>query len=191
MVWLDGLDMHIVNLLDASFREDYPGRVQPVSRPEGSAYAEAGRNLVPVGFCTSGQTSPIFNYPYRETREALEKLRRFREPDPCHGLKMRYINPLNGGPAMPTISTAMQLLPTGFRTRSYRCTSGTVFVAVEGKGAARIGERRFAWSPRDVFVVPSWNAFELEASTDAVLFSFSDQVVQEKLGLFREQRGAD
>ena len=29
MVWLDGLDMHIVNLFDASFREGYPGKVHP------------------------------------------------------------------------------------------------------------------------------------------------------------------
>ena len=189
VVWLDGLDMHMVNLLDASFREDYPGRAQPVTRPEGSAYAEAGRNLLPADFRATGQTSPLFNYPYRETREALEKLRRIRDPDPCHGLKMRYINPLNGGPAMPTLSTAMQLLPKGLRTQAYRSTSGTVFVGVEGEGQVWIGERRFSWNPCDVFVVPSWCAFEMEASSDVVLFSFSDQIVQEKLGLFREQRG--
>jgi gentisate 1,2-dioxygenase len=123
------------------------------------------------------------------TRETLDQLCRVRDPDECHAFKMRYVNPLNGGPAMPTLSTAMQLLPKGFKTQRYRCTSGTVFVAVEGHGSVRIGERLFSWDPRDLFVVPSWHAYEIEASTEAVLFSYSDQVVQEKLGLFREQRG--
>ncbi len=190
MVWLDGLDMHIVNLLDASFREDYPGDAYPLTRPEGSAYAEAGRNLLPIDFPCAGQTSPLFNYPYRATREALEKLRRFRDPDPCFAFKMRYINPVNGGPAMPTLSTAMQLLPKGFKTEPYRCTAGTVFVIVEGQGRVHIGERSFSWNPHDVFVVPSWHPMRMEAVTDAMIFSFSDQVVQEKLGLFRERRGA-
>ena len=190
MVWLDGLDMHIVNLLDASFREDYPDRSYPVTRPEGSSQAQAGCNLLPIGFRAAGPASPLFNYPYRATRAALEKLRSFREPDACHSFKMEYINPLNGGPAMPTLSTAMQLLPKGFTTDTYRCTSGTVFVIVEGRGAVRVGERRFSWSPHDVFVVPSWHPFVMDAASDAVIFSFSDRVVQEKLGIFREQRGA-
>jgi len=92
---------------------------------------------------------------------------------------------------MPTLSTAMQLLPRGFKSQAYRCTSGTVFVIVEGSGHVRIGERRFTWQPHDLFVVPSWHSFELEAASEAVIFSYSDQIVQEKLGLFREQRGCN
>ncbi len=144
---------------------------------------------MPAGYRAAGQTSPLFNYPYRATREALEKLRRFREADSCHAFKMEYINPLTGGSAMPTLSTAMQLLPQGFTTEPYCCTSGTVFVIVEGKGTVRIGEHRFSWSPHDVLVVPSWHPFVMEAASDAVIFSFSDRVVQEKLGIFREHRG--
>ncbi len=34
--------------------------------------------------------------------------------DPCHGLKMKYVNPVNGDYAMPTMATFMQLLPKGF-----------------------------------------------------------------------------
>ena len=51
------------------------------------------------------------------------------------------------------------------------------------------GQGGFEWSPRDVFVVPSWLRHYHEADDDAVLFSFSDRPVQEKLGLWREQRG--
>lgn len=187
MVWLDGLDMHIVNLLGASFREGYPGAVHPVHRPEGAAMAEAGCNLLPVDQAYGTQTSPIFNYPYRRTREALDRLSRFRAINEWHGHKMRYVNPVNGGWAMPTIATWMQLLPNGFKTRPYRSTDSTVFVVVEGRGSSRIGEMQFDWQPHDIFVVPSWVTVMHQASDEAVLFSYSDRAVQDKLDLLREE----
>ncbi len=189
MIWLDGLDMHIINLFSASFREGYPDQIHANTRPEGSAWAEAGSNLLPIDFEANGQTSPIFNYPYRVTRDALDRMSRFRDPDAHHGHKMRYINPANGGSAMPTLSTAMQLLPKGFESQPYRCTAGTVFSVVEGEGMAKIGDLSFAWGPRDHFVVPSWFPLELKATSEATLFTFSDRVAQEKLGIFREQLG--
>jgi gentisate 1,2-dioxygenase len=189
MVWLDGLDMHIVNLMDASFRDEYPDHVHPVTRPENAADAEAGTNLLPDGETYQSQTSPNFNSRYARTREALERLRKFRAPDPYHGYKMKYINPVTGGSAMPTISTWMSLLPKGFKTAPYRATDSTVFVCVEGHGRSKIGDATFEWGPRDIFVAPSWKFREHEASADATLFAYSDRVVQEKLDFFREQRG--
>lgn len=189
MVWIDGLDMHMVNLFGASFRENYPGRVHDVTRPEGTAFAEAGCNMLPLDYPKTSQTSPIFNYPYRVARDALHRMSRVRDPDPCHGFKMVYINPLTGGSAMPTITTAMQLLPKRFATQPYRCTAGTVFSIVEGAGALSVSGQRFSFTARDVFVIPSWHEFTIAAAQDTVIFSFSDRVVQEKLDLFRELRG--
>lgn len=191
MVWIDGLDMHMVNLFSASFREGYPGRTHPLVRPEGSAMAEAGYNLLPVDYEATSQTSPIFNYPYNRTREALDKVSRLRDPDAWHGFKMHYINPVNGKSAMPTITTAMQLLPKGFSSLSYKSTAGTVFSVVEGQGAVTIDDQRFVLGPKDLFVVPSWHSYRLEAESDLVLFSYSDRIVQEKLDFFRESRGND
>jgi gentisate 1,2-dioxygenase len=189
MVWIDGLDMHIVNLLSASFRSSYPHDTQPITRPPGSAAAVAGCNLLPVDFESGSQTSPIFNYPYRATREALAGFSRTRDPDVCHGYKMHYINPVTGSAAIPTITTAMQLLPGGFATQPYRSTAGTIFSVVEGTGRVTIGEQRFEFGPRDLFVTPSWFPMVLSARTEVVLFSYSDRIVQEKLDLFRELRG--
>jgi len=104
MVWLDGLDVPIVNMMDASFRDGYPEPTHPVTRPEGAADVEFGSNMLPMDQELGSQTSPIFNYPYTRTRAALEKLRRFHKADPCHGFKMKYINPATGGWAVPTIS---------------------------------------------------------------------------------------
>jgi gentisate 1,2-dioxygenase len=52
-----------------------------------------------------------------------------------------------------------------------------------------VGDTTLRWKPRDIFVVPSWQSHRHHASSDAVLFSFSDRPVQEALGLWREARG--
>ena len=79
-------------------------------------------------------------------------------------------------------------MPAGFSALPYRATDGTVFVCVEGAGETRIGETMLAWEKHDIFVVPSWASHTHHARSEAVLFSFSDRPVQEKLGLFRESR---
>jgi len=189
VVWLDGLDIQIVNLLNASFAEGYPDDTQPISRPEGDSFARYGNNLLPVDWKPDVKTSPVFNYPYARTREALASLAKNGAPDPYHGHKLRYVNPASGEFAMPTISTFVQLLPAGFASLPYRSTDGTVFVCVEGEGETRVGDTVLTWSKNDIFVVPSWASHTHHAAAESVLFSFSDRVVQEKLGLWREARG--
>src|SRR5216684_6241188 len=188
MVWLDGLDIPIVTMLDASFAEPGNAEQQMVTRPEGDSLARYGSGLLPVDWKPAVKSSPIFNYPYARTREALETLRRAQDLDPCHGIKLRYVNPATGDFAMPTMATFMQLLPKGFSSAPYRSTDGTVYVAVEGEGETRVGDKSFAWKKRDIFVVPSWTAHSHCAKEDAVLFSFSDRPVHDKLGLWREER---
>jgi gentisate 1,2-dioxygenase len=189
MVWLDGLDIPLVGLLDAGFMEPGTVETQMVTKPAGDSLARYGSGLLPVDWRPGSRTSPVFNYPYARTREALAQMARQQEWDPCHGLKLRYVNPATGDHAMPTMATFMQLLPKGFAGAPYRSTDGTVYVCIEGKGETRIGGESLAWGPRDVFVVPSWAAHAHRAAAESVLFSFSDRVVQEKLGLWREARG--
>jgi len=189
MVWLDGLDIPLVRMLDAGFAENDAADSQALSRPEGDALARYGTGLLPLGYEAKGRTSPVFNYPYARTREALETMRRANEWDACHGIKMTYTNPATGFYAMPTIGAFIQLLPKGFASAPYRSTDGTVFAVVEGKGRSTIGDKTFDWGPRDLFVAPSWAWQKHEAGSDAVLFSFSDRPVQHVLGLWREQRG--
>ncbi len=190
MVWMDGLDIPLVQFLDASFAEAGHEDVQSVARPEGDALARYGQGLLPVDHHVRTPTSPIFNYPYARTREALETMRRAGPWDPHHGLKMKYVNPATGSWAIPTMATFMQLLPKGFEGAAYRSTDGTVFSVVEGRGFTLIGGDRFDWGPRDIFVVPSWIEHRHVAADDAVLFSYSDRPVQEAVGLWRERRSA-
>jgi gentisate 1,2-dioxygenase len=189
MLWLDGLDIPLVQFLDASFAEHLDADEQPILRPVGDSHARYGANMLPYESNRRAHYSPIFNYPYDRSREALERMKAANDWDPCHGLKMRYVNPETGGHAMATIGTFMQMLPKGFKTHGYRSTDATIYVPIEGRGRSTVAGQTFEWGPRDVFVVPSWHRVEHEAEEEAVMFSFSDRPVQEALGLWREDRG--
>ncbi|KAB2917055.1 MAG: gentisate 1,2-dioxygenase [Hyphomicrobiaceae bacterium] len=187
--WLDGLDIPLIQFLDASFVERLDRDEQPIAKPAGDSSARYGANLLPIDYHGRGATSPIFNYPYARTREALHQLATAGNHDPCHGIKMRYTNPVTGDHAMPTMGTFIQLLPKGFSTSRYRATDATVFAVAEGRGRTRVGDQTLAWGPKDIFVVPSWHPIVHEAAEESVLFSFSDRPVQEKIGVWREDRG--
>ena len=189
VVWMDGLDIRIVELFAAQFHEVYPEEVQPVTRSVGAATARFGNGLTPVNAQSPfGKTTPIFNYPYSRSRESLEILSRNQDPDPHHGWKMTFTNPLTGGHAMPTIAAFIQLLPSGFRSQPYRSTDGTIYSVVEGGGKVTIGTENFDFEPRDTFVVPSWVPVSIRTSGETVLFSFSDRPGQEAMGLWKEKR---
>jgi gentisate 1,2-dioxygenase len=188
MVWLDALDIPMVAFYDASFSEMGNADSQTVVRPSGDSDRRFGNNLAPVDWQPRSQSSPIFNYPYDRTRETLQSMAQTDVPDECHGHKLRYVNPANGGHVTPTMAAFMQWLPAGFAGQPYRSTDGTVFSVVEGEGVSIIDGQSFRWKARDVFVVPSWADVTHCTDGDAVLFSFSDRSAQEKLGLWREQR---
>ena len=188
VVWLDGLDIPIVTLLDASFAERCPEEAQSATRPLGGAAARYGSGLLPVE-APSGTASPVFSFPYARTREALDRLREGAATvDACHGIRMKYANPLDGGYALPTIAAFIQLLPRGFRGATHRSTDATVVCVAEGEGRTEVGEETFTWGPRDIFVIPSWRPRRHEVDDEAILFSFSDRAVQESFGLWREER---
>ena len=190
VVWLDGLDIPTVAFFNSTFREDHREGVEAGAvRPVGDALARYGSGLLPLDYRPGTPNSPVFNYPYERTREALRTLARAGDPDSRHGHLMRFANPIDGGWAMPTIATMIRLLPAGFETLPYRSSDACVFVALEGSGAITIGQTRLGFGPRDVITVPGWLPYTLEATDDAVLFSFSDRVAQEKLGFFREANG--
>jgi len=187
VIWLDGLDIPIVNLLGTSFAEPHPQGLQPMTRKEGDAAARYSQNLLPVDYTPSRSTTPVFNYPYARSREALDWLYRNSPLDACHGIKMQYSNPATGGSPMPTIGAFLQLLPAGFQGSAYRSTDATVYCVAEGGGRSQIGGTSFEWRKNDVFVVPSWCPVSHQAAGEAVLFSFSDRPVHKALGLWREE----
>lgn len=191
MVWLDGLDVPLVRFLGAGFSEEGRSERHELQRKEGASFARYGHNMAPVRPIHSGLSSPLFNYPYARTREALHALSQAEAPDDWDGWKLRYVNPLTGGAPLPTIATFMQLLPAGFRGKGYRSTEGTVFSVVEGSGTAVVDGVKLRFEDKDTFVVPPWATVRLHAAIDCVIFSYSERPVQQALGLHREELLAD
>ena len=190
MVWLDGLDIPMVQMFGASFREGDDGvEARKISRPEDDAHLRFGNGVAPLGHDHNSKTSPLFNYPYARTRETLAALAKTGAPNAHTGHAVKYTNPLTGDYAIPTIATHMMLFPAGFATKPYRATDSAIFVCMEGRGQTTIAGEVFDWGPRDVFVVPSWAQHTHKADAEAVLFSYSDRGVQQKLGRWREQLG--
>jgi len=186
VVWLDGLDIPIVNLFDTSFAAHPSANDKRVERPEGESVAKYGNNLLPYEFHQASKSSPLFTYPYARCRETLHHLLRDAPVDQRHGIKLQYANPATGGYPMPTIAAFLQLLPKGFRGGPARTTDSTVYCVVEGSGSSTVGDETLAWAPRDVFVVPSWVPVAHQAESESVLFSFSDRAAQKALGIWRE-----
>ncbi|QRG08392.1 gentisate 1,2-dioxygenase [Xanthobacter dioxanivorans] len=189
VIWMDGLDVPLVSYLGVGFREEHNSKAQIVSRPDGFAAAKYGSGLLPLE-SRSRPTSPIFNYPYARTREALHILAQGEDPDPHHGHVLRFVNPTNGDWAIPTIAASMRLLPRGIATAPYRSTDGAVLVLVEGRLRARVGDASFILSAKDVLALPLWTPYHFEAIEESVFFVFSDRPVHEKLGLWREYKDA-
>ena len=171
VVWLDGLDIPTVNMFDTSFFEK-----------EAEHDHDHDEDGAPVA--TFVETS-VMKYPYEPHRDRLAGMKT-GAADPRHGYKLEYRRSDTGAAVLPTIGAWLQLLPKGFNGQPSRSTDATIFCAVEGRGTSTIGDKTFAWGPRDIFVVPSWHAVSHQAAEEAVLFSFSDRPAQKALGIWRE-----
>lgn len=191
VAWLDGLDIPMVAFFESIFMEGYNDKSQTLTRPEGDSLARFGEGLLPLaGGSRYGQTSPIFNYPYERTRDALVAAARGETPDPHIATTLRYANPLDGGWAMPTMASWMTHLRNGAETAPIRSTDGMIMAVAEGTGSVTIGDRTFTFAEKDVIAIPGWSWRSFKATGDCFLFFFSDRVAQEKLGIFREERAA-
>lgn len=190
VMWLDGLDVPIVNLLDAGFSEDVGNGRQVQSKPMGDSLSRYASGLIPVSYKPEGLNSPVFWYPYSRTREALYQMQRSTEIDAAEGIRSAFIDPTTGRSPMRTMGAFMQLLPKAFAGSPVRSTDGTIYAVVEGCGSVTIGDERWDVGPDDVFVVPSWMWHSVDAAEDMILFSFSDRPLQQFLGFWREERAA-
>lgn len=194
-IWQDGLDIPLVNALEANFYEVHPDLRQSSNRPvDDMSHTYGGPGLLPQGETWSHGYSPLFAYRWEPTYEALRKAAGASDGSPYDGIIMDYVNPVTGGPVMQTIGAQMQLLRPGEATKAHRQVGSFVYQVAKGAGRSVIAGETFDWRERDIFVVPSWAWHEhanASDTDDACLFAFHDLPVMKALGLYKEEAHPD
>jgi gentisate 1,2-dioxygenase len=194
-IWQDGLDIPFVNAMEANFYEVHPDLRQAVGYTVDDMTKTWGNaGLTPGGGAWTKSYSPMFKYEWAPTYEALSKYATCTDGSPYDGVLMEYVNPITNGPVMQTMGASMQMLRPGEHTKAHRHTGSYLYHCAKGAGHSIIEGKRYDWSERDIFCVPSWAWHEhvnASASDDAVLFCLSDLPVMRALGLYREEALGD
>lgn len=190
-IWLDGIDLPLVNFLNLNFTQyTSVGQQQKLTVADGDSHWRFGNGMLPdTPPGRASRHSPIYGYPYKQTRPALTQMAQSGDPDAWNGTRLWCSNPYDGGHFTPTLAASMQLFPAGFETQPYRATDASVFHVIEGHGQVEIGSTSYDFEQGDTFVVPNWTDRRFQAAKDCVLFSFSDRAMQERLCLWQERKG--
>jgi gentisate 1,2-dioxygenase len=181
MVWIDGLDVPFVQALHQISFDPYAGRLPVKETPDPVAGL-----MRPVG--DFGPVPPLLHYHWRDTYPALQRLAR-TPGDPFDGAALEFVNPVTGGPTLPTMSCRVQMLRPSEKTRAHRHTSTSIYHAFRGSGTTMINGEAFHWQKGDTFIVPLWAWHEhanSSATAEAILFSMHDDPILKAFGLYRE-----
>ena len=179
-VWVDALDVPMHRYLDTGVFEPGPAH-DVVELPPDSAFAAAG--LAPASPTAVRPYSPMFRYPWETAVKALQSLA--AETDGSR--RLRYTNPVSGGPIMATIDCYLLGLTKGMETAGYRTNSNCVCVVMDGEGQSRVGDDTITWGPKDIFSLPrgQWISHKATAGT-ARLFQITDRELLSRLEILRE-----
>jgi gentisate 1,2-dioxygenase len=174
-------------MLQVDFHEPSAESHQAITRADGTSYAEFG--AVRPSWVTSDSIQPhAYVYRWEDTERTLKSVGE-RPGDPYDGIVLEYVNPLTGGPTLPTFSCGIQMLRPGEKTLGHRHTSSTIFHVFKGRGTSFIGDERYDWEEGDSFVAPLWQPHRHENihKEPAILFIMSDHPLMKALGFYREQ----
>jgi gentisate 1,2-dioxygenase len=188
MFWFDGLDLPMVEALDALFYEQYPDLAQPAAEHNGSERAFAGspaRYSAGTAAALHPEPSPLLVYRWPDTDAELGRLA-LESPEAAM-VSTEFSNPVTGASVLPTLSCAMHRLARRRRTPGLRRTGNSILVVFRGSGSSTVGGSRLDWAEGDMFVIPSWATAAHWSDTGADLFELSDAPVLRALGLYREE----
>lgn len=190
MIWLDGLDLPMINALEANFFDRSAKMSQELTRPDNASRRLYSGRLSPTWENWTQPYSPVFGYPWAETERALADLAATQTGSPADDLLLEFVNPCTGGTVLPTLGCRIQLLAPARHTEAHRHTSSAVYHVVRGRGRSIVGGKILEWQQFDTFAVPGWAVHEHVNSSshdEAILFSFTDEPVLRELGYYREE----
>ena len=194
VIWADTLDWPLIDFLGCAWgRNDWENAPDHGDPADGFSEKFYGRGGIRPRFephprgIGIGSTDK-FLYSVTDTRAALNDLRGF-DGSPYEGISVEFVQPHSGEPAFSTISYRAQLLRPGEATLPYRHTASTIFFVLEGSGYTEVDGERLEWDRNDFLMVPNhrWRTMVNTGSTDAILYSYTDQPIINKIGHYREQ----
>lgn len=192
MVWLDGLDVPLVQQIDGGFFEPGPDELTDRSTPTFSRSERlwAHPGLRPIAMTSDPRNSPLVAYRWADSDAALTaQLELEAEGYPGvieaghAGIKM--VNPTTGRDALTTMRTELHRLRAGTKTATRRDVGSSVWQVFDGEGTFTLEGSEITVGRGDLVVVPSWCALAVSAATTLDLFSFNDAPLFEALNLAR------
>jgi gentisate 1,2-dioxygenase len=193
MAWIDGLDIPLIQRLDASFFEFGPDQLTTRQTPAASRAERLWGHpgLTPLG-AARGTSSPLPAYRWEHTDAALRAQLELEDEghpavvSPGHAA-VRFTDPATGGDCLSTMRCEMHRLRPGAATVRIRIAGSAVWQVFSGSGVAHVGAETYRLSAGDLFAVPSWAPIQLETEAGLDAFRFSDEPVLEALGLARKE----
>ena len=194
VIWADTLDWPLTDFLGCAWgRNDDPNEGNN-SGPDidfsSKFYGRGGlKPLFKAYHRGEGRkVTEMFLYKSTDIRAGLKDLKNY-DGDPHEGVIIECVNPTDGEPVFSTLSYRAQLLRPGEKTLPLRHTASTIYFTLEGEGYTEVDDERFEWGKNDFSVVPShrWRSFKNTGSEDAILYSYTDAPIIEKLGHYRVQ----
>lgn len=184
-IWLDGLDMALLNFIGTEINERYPldSQYQTVDKPAG--YFSVTQDRMKDQRVERAFPRPPVRYPWTETFATLTGLKENEVGgDPYDGVHLRYTSPVDRGPTLPTFSCEIQLLTPGLQTRAHRHNSTAIYYVFRGEGRTDVAGEWLEWAQGDIFSVPpwTWHRHENPAPEDAILYSIDDWPAMAKMG---------
>ena len=200
MAWIDGLDIPFSYYTESQFFEVGRERIGPAEKttPERSRSERlwAHPGLRPVSQPDATAATPLLAYRWVDTDRALTEQLKLEDEghvatlSPGHAA-VRFTNPTNGRDVLPTMRTEMHRLRAGAQSVVRREVGSSVFQVFEGSGSVTVGEATWRVDRGDLFVVPSWVPFAVQAAgaSKLDLFRFGDAPIFEALHAHRVQIG--
>jgi len=179
IVWFDALDVPLHRHLGTADFQHGPAPARPEMPGDEVCVVP---NVVPEGLPPADH-SPVFRYPWAWVKQALQ----FAPFAADGSRRVRYVNPLTGGPVMSLIDCSVMELEPGRPTLPVRSSAESIAVVVEGEGRSRIGDDVLEWREKDILTLPKGVWITHDAAARSRLFLVSDREILRRLDLLSEE----
>ena len=165
MIWMDGLDLPLWQILPANFTDHYESLRYP-----SELLREASNR----------------RYPWAEMQAKLDAAAGATAEE-------RYRLRTNRAEISATSGASALRLDRGASTAPLRETASAIFHVYEGNGRSTIGTTVLDWKQGDTFAVPAWQTVVHQNGGPgrAYLFRFDDRPLMTALGSYRTDNGVD